>query len=80
MAHQQSGPGMVSLDGFVSARLHEDQELGRRSPTEVLAVQRIIAAHRAATSPVHRAGIGVALKALAGVWAQHPDYDPTWRL
>ncbi len=28
---------------------------------------------------MHRAGLQVAVKALAGIWVNHGDHDPTWR-
>jgi len=28
---------------------------------------------------IYRAGLQVAVKALAGIWVDHGDYDPTWR-
>lgn len=73
-----TGPGMVPLEKFVDARL------SAQAPTvdaEVLgAHRRILEAYRASRyGTMHRAGLQVAVKSLAGIWASHPDYDPTWR-
>lgn len=127
---EPAGPGFVSLDRFVEARLDEEEEvarraaecyageawavvefdydgisisdhwpddpvqfptnpvtehIGRQDPAHVLA---LVAAHRRILDryrqvqpfTVHHAGIGIGLKAVAGIWSDHPDYDPTWAL
>lgn len=52
-----------------------------RERAELAAHRRLLDAYRdAEQDSTHRASLEVALKALAGVWAEHPDYDPTWRL
>lgn len=81
MTQQQSGRGFVALDTFLEARLaeQEGQTLDARAVADIAARRRIIAAHRASRSLIYRAGIEVALKALAGVWSDHPDFDPRWR-
>ncbi len=34
---------------------------------------------RAKPGSVNRSGLGIALRALACAWADHPDFDPAWR-
>ena len=42
--------------------------------------RQILAAFRLARyGTMHRAGLQVAVKALAGIWADHGDYDPGWQ-
>ena len=77
MEQQQSGPGLVPLRPLVLARLDHEAAAGR-DPAVIAAHRRIIDAWHASRSPVHRAGLEAAVKALAGIWADHPDYDPTW--
>lgn len=130
-----SGPGFVSLERFIAARLDEDEavaryaapgpwerydqdasvhcaygspfdgeqiataygiaaqddaqqtadHIARHDPARVL---RDVTAHRrildrylaALPHTVHQAGIAVGLKAVACIYADHPDFDPNWRL
>lgn len=78
---QASGPGMVSLDAFVEARLIEEQPgVQGRAHLELLAKQEVLAAYRRSRfGTTHQAGLGVALKAFARIWADHNDFDPGWR-
>ncbi|MFC3690341.1 DUF6221 family protein [Aquipuribacter hungaricus] len=71
---------MVPLDRFVAARLDEDPVTSARERAEAEVKRHLLAAH-ARTRPftVHRAGYEFALRVVAGIWADHPDYDPTWR-
>ncbi len=79
MTQQQHGPGMVPLHPFIMARL-DDQEAAGDRPAVVAAHRRIVEAWHASRSPIHRAGLELAVKAVAGVWSEHPDYGPKWRL
>lgn len=73
-----SGPGMVPLEQFLQARLDEQEP--DEDPDVLKAHRRILAAFRSARfGTMHRAGLQVAVKALASIWAEHGDYDPTWR-
>lgn len=78
---QTVGPGMVSLDAFVEARLHEEQPgLQGRAHLEMIAKQQVLAAYRRSRfGTTHRAGLAVALKAFARIWTNHGDFDPSWR-
>ena len=78
VTQHQSGPGMVPLRPFVTARLDEEDATGH-DPAVVAAHRRIVDAWHASRSPVHRAGLELAVKAVAGIWSDHPDFDPTWR-
>ena len=78
-----SGPGSVPLDAFLDARLTEDSEKGPtgRERAELEAKRLILSAYtKARYGTMHRAGLHVAAKAIAGVWAGHADFDPSWRL
>ena len=78
MTDEQHGPGMVRLDRFVEQRLDEDQTAGR-DPAVVAAHRRIVDAYRASRDwSLHKAGVGLGLKAVASIYADHPDYDSTW--
>lgn len=73
-----SGPGMVPLEQFVEARLYENTPAVNAAA--VAAHRKVLKAHRAARfGTMHHAGLQVAVKALAGIWADHADYDPAWR-
>ena len=69
---------MGPLRPFLTARLDEAQAAGSDDPDVLAAHRRILDAWHASRSPIHRAGLDAAVKAMAGIWAQHPDYDPTW--
>lgn len=74
-----SGPGMVPLEQFLQARFDE-QEPGAVDPDVLGAHRRVLAAFRSARyGTMHRVGLQAAVKALASIWAEHSDYDPTWR-
>lgn len=79
----QDPPDAEDLAGEFSHAVNAEHA-ARHSPArtlrEVAAHRRIVAAYRDARTPTQRAALGVALKAVAGIWAEHPDYDPTWRL
>ena len=68
---------MVPLRPFILASLHEDAGVAR-DPAVTDAHRRILDAWHASRSPVHRAGLELTVEALAGIWADHADYDPTW--
>lgn len=78
---QASGPGMVSLDAFVEARLREEPPGQQgRADLEMVAKEQVLAAYRRSRfGTTHRAGLAVALKAFARIWADHGDFDPSWR-
>jgi len=71
---------MVPLDTFVADRLADDLPVGdARSRAEAVAKRQVLEAFRRARyGTMHQVGIGVALKAIAGIWADHADFDPTW--
>ena len=51
-----------------------------REQAEADVKRQVLAAHHQSKPfTVHRAGIDIALKAIASIWADHPDYDPSWR-
>ena len=45
---------------------------------EIVAKRHILEVHLASTSPAHRAGLEVSIRALAWVWRDLPDYDSSW--
>ena len=76
----QSGPGMVSLELFLAGRLDEDTVSTAHEEAEADVKRQVLDAHhRSKPFTVHRAGIDIALRTIAGIWAEHPDYDPSWR-
>ena len=72
---------MVSLEAFVEARLAEEQPVAEgRARVEFNAKREVLAAYRRARfGSTHRAGVGIALKAIARIWDDHDDFDPAWR-
>jgi len=65
MPQGQHGPGLVPLRPIVLARLEEDEDASRDLAITT-AHRRILDAWHASGSPIHRAGLEVAVKALAG--------------
>lgn len=83
--------GLTDLGAPIDGRVHPTPELdadaahaARHSPARVLATiaahRHMVEAYRRARTPMQSAAAGYALKALAQVWADHPDYSPLWRL
>jgi hypothetical protein len=62
--------------------------IARHDPARVLAqveaMRRIVALYRSRAEqdhPIvqaHATGLGLALRALATIWHEHPDFDPAW--
>ena len=71
---------MVSMERFVAERLDEDPATTAREQAEADVKRKVLDAHHHSKPfTVLRAGIDIALRAIAGIWADHPDYDPSWR-
>lgn len=71
--HRDSPTTRAHFERWHPARILADCEAKRRI------VEMWVA--RADDHPVttaHRTGLGLAIKALASVYADHPDYNPTW--